>query len=434
MGLGYLTKSHGSIDSGDKSLKEQLYDISFDTSKRIKLFSLLIRLFISILLLIILAIDVHIGLYPIESSVSPLSILFIYTLLVIYMLNLCKKSESFKSLNGVMDIVYVTCEILAVYFAILTFPTHPANMYSNSLKGFWSVLIVLSVFTGKWYYGFYSGGLVAVLNASTAYFYSKIKRDFEIVGIDFQKVDPLFQIFVWSLYYFLQGALISFPFYLFRKQQSMALNAKTENIVARPYYDLCLEDGQHLVGDYLINKVSSSNDVIGADFTSMKPTIADHCYGALIIGDVIGHGLNRSPGAIIAMAAFKSCYTTDPVYVQETINRVLVDVDKSSGGKAICLSIRLMENGIIEYSGKIDSFTLVEKENVRSISLSSKGEILGIQPLLLVTEKSVISMNVGDSLYLKTDGIHDLQDDKTVVIITRLSDEERLAISESSKD
>jgi serine phosphatase RsbU (regulator of sigma subunit) len=166
----------------------------------------------------------------------------------------------------------------------------------------------------------------------------------------------------------------------------------------------------------------------------MKPTIADHCYGALIIGDVIGHGLNRSPGAIIAMAAFKSCYTTDPVYVQETINRVLVDVDKSSGGKAICLSIRLMENGIIEYSGKIDSFTLVEKENVRSISLSSKGEILGIQPLLLVTEKSVISMNVGDSLYLKTDGIHDLQDDKTVVIITRLSDEERLAISESSKD
>lgn len=343
---------------------------------------------------------------------------------------MCKKSEDFVSLNGVLDFIYVTCEIIAVYFAIITFPTHDANMYSNSLKGFWSVLIVLSVFTGKWYYGFYSGSLVALLNSSLSLFYPKIEKEFSLVGLDLQKIDPFFQIFVWSLYYFLQGALISFPFYLFKRQQSMALNVRTEHIVAGPYYDFSLKDGSHIIGDYLIIKISSSKDIIGADFVSIKTDPSKKCQGSLIIGDVIGHGLNRSPGAIICMAAFKSTESTDPDIIQKAINRVLLDLDRTDGGKAICLSLRLSENGMIEYSGKIDSLVLVRSKGKVSINLHCKGEILGISEELIVTETSKIKLNDGDSIYLKTDGTEDSEDDRTVIIITKLSPQEMKVASQ----
>ena len=343
---------------------------------------------------------------------------------MIYLLGLCKKSEDFISLNGVLDFIYVTCEILAVYLAIITFPTHEANMYSNSLKGFWSVLIVLSVFTGKWYYGFYSGALVAILNSSLSLFYFEIEKEFRHAGLDLQKIDPFFQIFIWSFYYFLQGALISFPFYLFKQQQSMALNVRTEHIVAGPYYELSLKDGSHIMGDYLIIKVSSSKDLIGADFVSIKRDSSGKSQGALIIGDVIGHGLNRSPGAIICMAAFKSSESSDPDCIQKTVNRVLLNLDKTDGGKAICLSVRLLPEGIIEYSGKIDSIIHVSHEGKTSVSLHCKGEILGVSESLIITETSKIQLKDGDSIYLKTDGTEDSEDDRTVIIITKLSPQE----------
>ena len=72
--------------------------------------------------------DLKIGLYGAMVSIFPLSILISYTFLVIYLLGLCKKSEDFISLNGVLDFIYVTCEILAVYLAIITFPTHEAKV------------------------------------------------------------------------------------------------------------------------------------------------------------------------------------------------------------------------------------------------------------------------------------------------------------------
>jgi hypothetical protein len=293
-------------------------------------------------------------------------------------------------------------------------------MYANSLKSFWFTLIVLSVFTGKWYYGFYSGFLVALLNASFLFNYENVKRMFFEKGLNLENILPSFQVVVSSIYYFITGAFISCPFYLFEKQQSLAVGARTENIIARPYYELSMKDNDKSVGEYLVTKIITSTDIVGADYVALKESVNENdTYGLLIIGDTIGHGLNRSPGAIITMSAFMADLTDDVLKIQESINSVLYKIDKDSGGKTYCLSLALKKDGIIEYAGKAESFKLIK--NGKSIDLKQNGEILGIENKLTYTMKNVIKLDYNDMLIIQTDGVvfENEEDDKTIVMISR---------------
>lgn len=420
MGYNYLKKQGSDFNSGDKTLKEQLLEISFNTLKRIKIFSLLVRFFVSLLLFVIIAFDIYLGVYDVQHSYVLITILTIYTSTVIYLLHRVKNTFDITLLHSNIDIIYVTLEILAVYFSIIFFPTHPANMYTNSLKSFWFTLIVLSVFTGKWYYGFYSGFLVALLNASFLFNYENVKRMFFEKGLNLENILPSFQVVISSIYYFITGAFISFPFYLFEKQQSLALGARTENIIARPYYELSMKDKDKLVGEYLVTKIITSADIVGADYVALKESVNENdTYGLLIVGDTIGHGLNRSPGAIITMAAFMADLTNDVLKIQESINSVLYKIDKDSGGKTYCLSLALKKDGIIEYAGKAESFKLIK--NGKSIDLKQNGEILGIENKLTYTMKNVIKLAYNDMLIIQTDGVafENEEDDKTIVMISR---------------
>lgn len=427
MGYIYLARSALSVSGGHKTLKEQLQIITFDALKRVKVFSLLIRLFLITLLALLLCIDILTGVYTTQQSFPLVILVFVYALFIVFLLRKTLNIKTLDLLENHYDWMYVTLEIFSIYLAILAFPTHAANIYSNSLKGFWFTLIVLSVFTGKWYYGFYSGFLVGALNSTFFFQYEGIQKEFMIHGLYLEKIDPSIQIFVLSIYYILTGAFVAFPFYLFRKYQHIAINIKTENIIAQPYFDLAMKDGDVQFDEYLITKITSSTDIIGADYVAIKKikTPKDGKY-VLIIGDTIGHGINRSPGAIIAMAAFKAIDSSDPVQVLEAINRALIHTDKFSGGNTLCMCILIKSDGIIEMAGKAESVKLIspKKHGVKHLAskdIATKGEILGVSDTLRNTKKSTLTLDLDHLLMISTDGAHyqDDLDDKTIVMITR---------------
>lgn len=423
MGYNYLAREGQTLDSRSQSLKEQLLFLQFDASKRIKVFSLFVRVLISALLLLVIVADVLAGVYQLKHSVVLVVIVLSYASVVYYLLNKAISASKSEELHNFSDLIYVSLEIVCVYLAIVFFPTHPANMYSNSLKGFMFTLIVLSGFTGKWYYGLYSGGLVGLLNLTFLVFYEPVRVALLQHGLDFERMSPSLQVSVLSMYYFITGGLVSFPFYLLYKQQSLAINAKAENIIARPYFELSLPDGDLVIGEYVITKITTALDTIGADYVAVKTLNEGPNLFSMIIGDTVGHGVNRSPGAIIAMAAFKSSESQDPKHIQETINRVLFHIDKDSGGKTLCFSALFKKNGIVEFSGRIDHFSVMKNVG-RKHKVETHvphGEILGISDRLKYTRKSEIHLAYNDVMIFRTDGdlYNDDTDDKTLVMVTR---------------
>jgi hypothetical protein len=424
VGYYYLKREKLPFGGSGKTLNEQISIITLETLKRIKIFSLIIRFGIILLLFFLLLTNIYLSDFTIFQFLPLFVLLFLYLGMIFIFLRYTRSLDTLHTLNNNYDLIYVVLEICGVYGAILFFPTHAANVYSHPLKGLWFALIVLSPFTGQWYYGFISGGIVAILNSTFILKYRGVVEDFRNYGLDYTQIIPSFQIWVLSVYYFLTGALVSFPFYLFRKQQSLAFNIRIENIIAQPYFDLCLPDGDVTFGDYLVTKITSSNESIGADYVSVKQVRDTEAYRAMILGDTIGHGLNRSPGAIIAMAAFRGCYSDDPVFILHAINRALLPADKESGGNAICLCLLFKKGGEIELAGKAESVRILSPHKTGKITneITTKGEILGITEHLDYTKLTRIYMNVDDILIIQTDGaaFNDSLDDKTVVIITRL--------------
>lgn len=419
LGYNYSKKQKEIANSSNKSLTDQIIDLHFNVTKNIKIFSIIIRIFICFILYAILAADIISNVYSIGNSIVPISILSIYFITIIFILK--KILNLNKHISYAYDIVYISLEIFAVYFAILTSPAHLANIYINSLKGFWFILIVLSAFTGNWYYPIFSGLLVAILNMSFLYFYNEVRVDFINHGFDINTIIPKVQVFAYSIYYTMIGFFTSFPFYLFKINQTLVTDFKINAIVAQPYHELSLVDGDIVADGYLITKITTSRDIVGADYVSFKKLNKKNGIAALVIGDTIGHGLNRSPGAIIAMAAFHSMNDFDPLKVQKSTNQVLLNIDKNYGGKTYCFSLLLKNNGLIEYSGKIEDIRIIR--NKKQVAVNQAGEILGISEKLKHTKKLQLQLKVDDMLILQTDGAvyNSEEDDKTIVMITRKS-------------
>lgn len=423
MGYNYSERQKEIVNSSGKSLTDQITLLNFNVTKSIKIFSIIIRIFICFILYAILSLDVITSLYAIKEAIIPISILTTYFFSIIIILR--KVLTLDKAIHTFYDLVYIVLEVIAVYIAILTFPTHDANIYINSLRGFWFVLIILASFAGQWYYGIISSLLVAILNITLIYFYEPIAIEFAKHNFEIETIIPKIQIYAYSIYYLMTGFFIAFPFYIFRKNQTLATEIKLHNIVAQPYYDLSLDDGDtNCSNKYLITKITTSTDIVGADYVSFKCLDKNDNIAALIIGDTIGHGLNRSPGAIIAMSAFHSLVDYDPIKVQKSINKVLTKIDKNSGGKTYCISMLLKENGIIEYAGKVESLRLIKpfkKLKRKFIDLKQYGEILGITDKLKHTRKNSVYMDINDILMIQTDGavFDSKEDDKTIVMITR---------------
>lgn len=427
MGYYYLKRDELPFGGSGKTLNEQISIITLETLKRIKIFSLLIRFGIIVLLAILIIVNIIVGDYTIPQFISPMVLLCVYLGMILFFLQRTRKLETIPALTNNFDLIYVLLEILGTYIAIVFFPTHGANVYSHSLKGFLFTLIVLSPFTGHWHYGFISGTFVALLNLTLLIPYHSLMVEFENHGLDLLQIDPYVQVWTLSIYYFLTGALVAFPFYLFSKQQNLALNIRVANIIAQPYFDLGLPDGDIVFADYLVTKITSSNESIGADYVSLKQTKPSSGYRNMIIGDTIGHGINRSPGAIIAMAAFKGCFSDSPEYILHAVNRALLATDKNSGGNTICLCLLFKKNGVIELAGRAESVRLLSpNENGKATKINceiiTKGEILGITENLHYTKITQVQMMPDDMLIIQTDGAayDDSADDKTVVIITRL--------------
>jgi serine phosphatase RsbU (regulator of sigma subunit) len=191
------------------------------------------------------------------------------------------------------------------------------------------------------------------------------------------------------------------------------------NLIARAYFELSLNESDTIVGEYLISKIVTSNDIVGADYVSLKHIYRKDEIASIIVGDIIGHGIERSPGAIITMAAFHSMESNNVIEIQTAINRVLFNVNKNLGGKSYCLSLLIKKNGVIEYAGKAESLALIAKH--KRLELKQNGEILGVTENLKYTKRNVVQLGYGDILIIRTDGavFDDKDDDKTVVMITR---------------
>jgi serine phosphatase RsbU (regulator of sigma subunit) len=197
-----------------------------------------------------------------------------------------------------------------------------------------------------------------------------------------------------------------------------------EDLIHRTFSALSLPDGDRLIGEYLITKMTTTVDITGGDYVAIKevPEISSDSLFSMVFGDVIGHGILHSPGAILAMAAFKTKQTHDPRGVQESINRLLLNFPGIIN-KCLCLSLLFKKNGIVEFCGRIESMNVLRKKGgmLEPLALESHGEILGVSSKLKYTKKTEFKMRYEDILVLRTDGhiYDDSTDDKTLVMVTR---------------
>lgn len=197
-----------------------------------------------------------------------------------------------------------------------------------------------------------------------------------------------------------------------------------ENLISRTSGALGLPDGDKFIGEYLVTKATTTVDVAGGDYVAIKESFGDSSdtLFSMIFGDVIGHGILHSQGAILAMAAFKSKFNHEPKSMQEAINRLLLNFPGLIN-KCFCLSLVFKKGGKVEYCGRVESLSVLR--NIRgkldTIPLESHGEILGVSPKLKYTKKTEFFMKYGDTLILRTDGhlYKDTVDDRTLVMVTR---------------
>lgn len=415
MGIESSRRNEWNATNSKESLKEQISRLKKEIHTQNKLFAVSFRFFV----LIFLFTAVFDKTYSESEPVSFNSILFFSLTFYLFYLIYFLKDFFKKDNKPIKGFIKITFEILLIYFVIWYWPSGRVFIYASSVNIVLSIIILLAPLSGRWWFALYSGTLIAVMHytLSTIYYpYFLIKFEDSLLI----KYLPEYQHKWYAIYYFIEGVILSFVFYLFFKNQELSFNIKTNSLISKTYFDLCLSDTyDYRYAKYIIKKKSFFPDsIIGADFVAVKQN-RDNSLN-LIVGDSIGHGINRSPGAVATMAAFKAIESSNPITILKKLNDVLSQVDYQYGGSALAVVFRLDKAGYIEYAGRLEDFLAINYKTLETERIQTQGKILGIHKKYDNTQLFKKEIN-SDIIYLiQTDGAKnkDEHDDQTVVSIS----------------
>jgi len=264
----------------------------------------------------------------------------------------------------------------------------------------------------------YATVLVCMMSWASAY----VAFDDRFVGV-YGKTSVMVYVNKWAfihmvIHYMMIGWVLS------RKTKELeALDSDIRNIwipkvIAGAYQNMIKPDGYITHGHYSILSLTRFPDkYIGADYVRCK-AVGDDMI--VLVGDVVSHGLNVTPGASLCMNVLSVLRTRNPRRVIEGINAALLDIDKENGGETLAICLRLRPDGTVVYNGLLDKICIVRMATGEEEKVECNGRFLGKDPGYIVPPSHTIKLNPGDNLVVLTDGAanRDRDDDQTSVVIS----------------
>lgn len=242
----------------------------------------------------------------------------------------------------------------------------------------------------------------------------------------FQLINP-FEFAWYSFYYALMGVAM-----YFKTRESEAISDDIRDIwipkiLGGAYGDMTDSESVPSTETHSIFAVTQHPDkYIGADYFRAEK-VGNKL--ALVVGDVVSHGLNVSQGALVCLSAFSALENKDPRRVLEAINRALIPIKQEHGGETFAMAFMFHPDGTVEYNGYLDELCImrVSKGEVIRIEAAREGELLGKNKDHVIPQNKTLKMYDHDNLVVLTDGAKngDEEDDKTSVIVTYFSGKKR---------
>lgn len=185
---------------------------------------------------------------------------------------------------------------------------------------------------------------------------------------------------------------------------------KDISVIIQPFLHFSLRDGEYLIGNYKVSVSTNYSDVrVGGDFVCVKE-VGDGSF-LLGIGDITGHGITKSPGALACMAYFHG-NGVEPANLLRGMNRLLCRLPASAGNTGFVACFRFYPNGEVHYAGKIED-SLVHKDGNLIGVLFHRGPMLGVPDIDIPEER--INLADGETISMASDGYKDPYDDSTLV-------------------
>lgn len=271
--------------------------------------------------------------------------------------------------------------------------------------------IMMSIMSTFWY----GSVVISTIGIACLLFFEKTISSYEIAG---------------NVVVLVAGGCMSFYKYMNEFHYILGVRAKLDESIFTHYRDMVLPDGDHTFGSYLISKVSEyGKDPVGGDFVS-KPIvdIGNRCF-TITIGDINGHGVNKSIAATVAMAALRGAARVDPVESQIALHRSLQDMGEDKDGSAWAITVSLCESGKVTWAGKLEYIIHVKRDGSTQ-HIMTEGVVLGpisSDEFVLNLPVYMLQLEHGETLVISTDGhlYGDELDDQTSVRITYKGPHER---------
>jgi serine phosphatase RsbU (regulator of sigma subunit) len=186
--------------------------------------------------------------------------------------------------------------------------------------------------------------------------------------------------------------------------------SKDISVIIEPFLHFSLRDGEYLIGNYRVTVSTNYTDIrVGGDFVCVKDA-PDGSF-LLCIGDITGHGIAKSPGALACMAYFHGD-GYEPAELLSGMNRLLCRLPISAGNTGFIACFRFYPDGEIVYAGKIEDSVVHKDGNLVGVLLH-KGPMLGVPEIDISAER--IHLADRETLSMCSDGYKDPLDDKTLV-------------------
>lgn len=183
------------------------------------------------------------------------------------------------------------------------------------------------------------------------------------------------------------------------------------SVIIEPFLYFSLRNGEYLIGNYHVSVSTNYSDVrVGGDFVCVKET-PDGSF-LLCIGDITGHGISKSPGALACMAYFHGD-GYEPDQLLAGMNRMLCRLPVSAGNTGFIACFKFQPNGEVLYAGKIED-SVVHKDGDLIGVILHRGPMLGVPDIQEIPLER-INLAHGECLSMCSDGYKDPFDDSTLV-------------------
>lgn len=228
-------------------------------------------------------------------------------------------------------------------------------------------------------------------------------------------IEKSFLIFISGLFSFM---LTSYRHDLNKETHNTHLSILKKHLT-RSHDKITLKDGEHRIRKYQIFvKEVTTSDFTGGDFVITKNVKGGFL---LIVGDIVGNGIEVSAYVGFVSALFLSLAETEPDAILKKINNIYMKIKPEDIEFTACCLL-LKDSGEVSFSGFQEKILIIRESESKENNIETihtQGPLLGLKEQKVLKIKKFF-LQKGDGFVLYTDGMYSSEsdEDKTLVIVT----------------